>query len=142
MKRLYHFRAASGRLGPLEQRLLEAIWRRGNATVRELVDDDYDHLAYTTVMTTLNRLFKKNLLTRAPERRAFRYTARYTREQLRGEVAAEAFRELLEVSPVASIALSDFVEILAERDARLLDELRLLLKKSSSGRRRKKSRKR
>ena len=38
MKRIFHFRASSSQLGPLEERLLDALWQRGNATVRELVD--------------------------------------------------------------------------------------------------------
>jgi predicted transcriptional regulator len=55
------FRSASRQLGPLEQRLLEALWARHSATVRELVNDGCPELAYTTVMTTLDRLFKKGV---------------------------------------------------------------------------------
>ena len=72
MDRIFHFRATSSQLGPLEERLLEALWRRGDGTVREMVDDSCQDLAYTTVMTTLDRLFKKNLLSREAEGRAFR----------------------------------------------------------------------
>jgi predicted transcriptional regulator len=114
-------------LGPLEQRLLEALWARGTATVRELVESGYQDLAYTTVMTTLDRLFKKNVLTREAEGRAFRYAPRFTREELHREVAGEAFRQLLDASPAASLPLSYLVEILTERDAQLLDDLRLLV---------------
>jgi len=71
-------------LGPLEQRLLQDMWGRGNATVRELLQDGDYKIAYTTVMTTLDRLFKKSLLDRVPEGRAFRYTPRYTQGRLRG----------------------------------------------------------
>jgi predicted transcriptional regulator len=111
-------------LGPLEQGLLEALWLRGTATVRELVQNGYQELAYTTVMTTLDRLYKKNLLTREAEGRAFRYAPRVTREELHREVAGEAFRQLLDASPAASLPLSYLVEILTERDAQLLDSLR------------------
>jgi predicted transcriptional regulator len=127
MKRLFHFRASSGQLGPLEQRLLEALWARGTGTVRELLESGYEDLAYTTVMTTLDRLFKKNVLTRTAEGRAFRYAPRFTREELHREVAGEAFRQLLDASPAASLPLSYLVEILTERDAQLLDELRQLV---------------
>ena len=135
MKPNLHFRAPSAQLGPLEQRLLETMWARRNATIRELVDDGYHDLAYTTVMTTLDRLFKKNLLTREPEGRAFRYTPRFTREELRREVTGEAFRQLLDANPVAAMPLSDLVEILTERDDRLLDDLRKLIeaKREESG---------
>jgi predicted transcriptional regulator len=127
MNRIFHFRASSSQLGPLEQRLLEALWERGNATVRELVEGGCEDLAYTTVMTTLDRLFKKNLLAREAEGRAFRYTPRFTREELHREVAGEAFRQLLDASPAASLPLSYLVEILTERDAQLLDDLRQLV---------------
>src|SRR5271169_2241346 len=79
VKRIFHLRASSSQLGPLEERVLEALWRRGPATVRELMEGGYHDLAYTTVMTTLDRLFKKGVLTREAEGRAFRYTARFTR---------------------------------------------------------------
>ena len=93
MKRIFHFRASSSQLGPLEQRLLEALWLRGNATVRDVVDENCPDLAYTTVMTTLDRLFKKNLLTREADGRAFRYTPRFSREELHREVAGEALQQ-------------------------------------------------
>ena len=125
MKRVFQFRASSSRLGPLEQRLLEALWERGGATVRDLLKREgaCQDLAYTTVMTTLDRLFKKNLLSRDVEGRAFRYAPRFTREELHREVAGEAVRQLLEASPASSLPLSYLVEVLTERDAQLLDEL-------------------
>jgi predicted transcriptional regulator len=88
------------------------------------VDTACPDLAYTTVMTTLDRLYKKNLLSRKAEGRAFRYTPRFTREELHREVAGEAFRQLLDASPASSLPLSYLVEILTERDAQLLDDLR------------------
>jgi predicted transcriptional regulator len=127
MKRIFHLRRSLGQLGPLEQRLLEALWARGTATVRELLDDGYDDRAYTTVMTTLDRLYKKNVLTREAEGRAFRYAARFTREELLREVTGEAFRQLLDAIPAGSLPLSYLVEILSERDAQLLEDLRQLV---------------
>jgi predicted transcriptional regulator len=124
MKRVFHFRASSSQLGPLEERMLEALWLRGDATVRDMVDGECQDLAYTTVMTTLDRLFKKNLLSREAEGRAFRYKPRFTREELHREVAGEAFRQLLDASPLSSLPLSYLVEILTERDTQLLDDLR------------------
>jgi predicted transcriptional regulator len=124
MKRFFHYRATSSPLGPLEERMLDALWQRGNATVRDLVDGACHDLAYTTVMTTLDRLFKKNLLSRQAEGRAFRYAPRFTREELHRQVAGEAFRQLMDASPAASLPLSYLVEILTEHDAKLLDDLR------------------
>jgi len=109
--------------------MLDGLWARGSATVRELVEQDYHDLAYTTVMTTLDRLYKKNVLTREAEGRAFRYAPRFSREELRREAAGLAFRELLDASPASSLPLSFLVEILGERDAQLLDDLRKLVER-------------
>ena len=143
MKRLFHFGTTSSPLGPLEERLLDALWQRGNATVRDLIDGACHDLAYTTVMTTLDRLFKKNLLSRQAEGRAFRYAPRFTRAELHQQVAGEAFRQLMDASPAASLPLSYLVEVLTEHDAQLLDDLRQVVeakrRKMSAGESRYKS---
>jgi BlaI family transcriptional regulator, penicillinase repressor len=130
MKRIFQpFRSSSGQLGPLEARMLDALWARGSATVRELLEDSCPNLAYTTVMTTLDRLFKKGLLTRIEEGRAFRYAPQFSREELHREAAGHAFRQLLDASPASSLPLSFLVEILSERDTQLLDDLRKLVER-------------
>jgi predicted transcriptional regulator len=130
MNRIFHpFRSSSRQLGPLEQRMLDALWTRGSATVRELLEDGSQDLAYTTVMTTLDRLFKKGLLTRAEDGRAFRYAPRFSREEMHREAASHAFRQLLDASPASALPLSFLVEILGERDAQLLDDLRKLVER-------------
>src|SRR5712672_881287 len=130
MKRIFHpFRSSSRQLGPLEQRMLDGLWAKGNATVRELIEHGCEDLAYTTVMTTLDRLFKKGLLTRSEEGRAFRYAPRFSREELHREAAGHALRQLLDASPASSLPLSFLVEILGERDAQLLDDLRELVER-------------
>jgi len=125
--RFFQFRLSPAQLGPLERRLLETLWERGSATVRELVESGNTDLAYTTLMTTLDRLYKKNLLSRQPEGRAFRYTPRFTREELHREEAEEAFRRMLDESPASSLPLSYLVEIVSEHDAQLLDDLSRLV---------------
>jgi BlaI family transcriptional regulator, penicillinase repressor len=115
------------RLGPLEQQLLEALWRRNSATVRELLEAGDAKLAYTTIMTTLDRLYKKGLLDRVPEGRAFRYSPRQTKEELERVTASETIRELLGSGRTASLPLSYLVEAVSEHDVHLLDELQRLL---------------
>ena len=89
-------------------------------------------LAYTTVMTTLDRLFKKAFLTRSEEGRAFRYTPRFSRDQLRREAAGHVLKQLLDSSPASSVPLSFLVEMLSERDAQLLDDLGKLVDASAA----------
>lgn len=119
--------APATRLGPLELELLQSLWARGSATVRELLADGSIRLAYTTVMTTLDRLYKKQLLNRVSEGRAFRYSPRHTQEELEKAVAGEAIRQLLGSGGAPSLPLSYLVEAVSEHDARLLDELQKLL---------------
>ena len=107
--------------------MLDWLWVRGSATVRELTEEACQELAYTTVMTTLDRLFKKGLLTRSEEGRAFRYAPRLSREELHREAASQAIRQLLDATPASSLPLSFLVEILGERDQQLLDDLRKLV---------------
>src|SRR5271166_1518085 len=128
MNRFYNLLQASARpqLGPLERQLLEALWRRKSATVRELLDYDEIKLAYTTVMTTLDRLYKKQYLDRIAEGRAFRYSPRQTREELEKAAAGEAIRQLLG-SGSAALPLSYLVEAVSEHDSALLEELQQLL---------------
>lgn len=128
MKRIFPtLRSPSRQLGPLEQRLLDGLWVQGSATVRELLENGCPELAYTTVMTTLDRLYKKGVLTRSEEGRAFRYAPRLSREEFHREAAGNALRQLLDASPSSSLPLSFLVEILGERDAQLLDDLRKLV---------------
>jgi predicted transcriptional regulator len=129
MKRILNLlrRSRSTQLGPLEQQLLSALWMRGSATVREMLDAGEIKLAYTTVMTTLDRLYKKELLNRVAEGRAFRYSPRYTQEELEKAAVGETIRQLLGSSGAASLPLSYLVEAVSEHDARLLDDLQRLL---------------
>ena len=129
MKRIFSLlrRSPSTRLGPLEQELLSALWMRGSATVREMIDAGGINLAYTTVMTTLDRLYKKQLLNRSAEGRAFRYSPRYTQEELEKAAVGEAVRQLLGSGEAAALPLSYLVEAVSKHDAGLLDDLQRLL---------------
>lgn len=113
-------------LGPLEQRLLGEVWARSNATVRELIDYAQLDMAYTTVMTTLDRLYKKGLLRRTEENRAFRYFPLVSKEELQRQAAGQAIQQLLASGP-ASLPLSYLVEAVTDHDQQLLDELQKLV---------------
>jgi predicted transcriptional regulator len=116
-------------LGPLERRVLEALWaRKDTVTVRQLMAD-FPDTAYTTLMTTADRLFRKGLLTRRQEGRAYAYAPRWTREALEVRVAGSALATLLPVDadglrPLISL----FVDEVSRRDASMLDELERLVR--------------
>jgi predicted transcriptional regulator len=120
---------ARPQLGPFEQQLLQKLWSHGSATVREVLADGKIRQAYTTVMTTMDRLYKKGLLDRVTEGRAFRYTPRHTPEELQRVTALETIRQLLGSGDASALPLSYLVEALSIHDAQLLDELHLLVER-------------
>jgi predicted transcriptional regulator len=119
---------SKARLGPFEEQVLQRLWSHGSGTVRELLADGTIRQAYTTVMTTLDRLYKKGLLNRVSEGRAFRYTPRHTPEEMQRRTALDSIRQLLG-SGTSSLPLSYLVEALSSYDAQLLDELQLLVER-------------
>jgi predicted transcriptional regulator len=108
---------------------MQEVWGHGSATVRELLADGTIRQAYTTVMTTLDRLYKKGMLDRIAEGRAFRYTPRHTAEELQRVTALESIQQLLGSGDASSLPLSYLVEALSSHDAQLLDELQLLIER-------------
>ena len=114
-------------LGPLEERVLRAVWARGSTTVHELLEGGDLNVAYTTVMTTLDRLYKKHFLSRVMEGRAFRYTPRFTQGELERATAVQMVRRLLESDSSATLPLSYLVEALSEHETQLLDELQQIV---------------
>lgn len=118
------------RLGPLETQLMRLLWERGNATVRELLESEQNVGAYTTVMTTLDRLFKKGLLDRALEGRAFRYSPRQTKEEFNGALLSRALGAML--GDASAEAMSHLVEAVSEHDRSLLDDLERAIERKRS----------
>jgi predicted transcriptional regulator len=97
-------------LGTLERDVMGLAWERAEISVRDACERLGATIAYTTVMTTMDRLFKKGLLDRRKVGRAFLYRARATRQQLENAV------------------LSSLVDAVSEQDCALLDELERLVR--------------
>jgi predicted transcriptional regulator len=117
-------------LGPLERTLLELLWARGESmTVQSALDTLERPLAYTTVMTTLDRMFKKGILVRTRVDRAFLYSARYTPEELRRHDAQEFVGGYLTGESGGGLLMSYLVDAVGGHDADLLDELEALIRK-------------
>jgi predicted transcriptional regulator len=112
----------SSMFGTLELRVLEAVWRRpAGASVRD-IKEEFPAAAYTTLMTTLDRLHRKGVLDRDKPGRAFVYRPRYSREEMETGAAARAVGPLLGQGNAQPI-LSWLVDAVSEHDATLLDEL-------------------
>jgi predicted transcriptional regulator len=103
--------------GSLEAEVLAALWATGaGATPGEVHQAMGAGLAYTTVMTTLSRLWKKGLVDRERRGRAYAYRPRLTEAQL----AAERMLRHLDQVDDREAALLTFVDTLGEHDATAL----------------------
>jgi predicted transcriptional regulator len=82
-----------GELGPLERAVMDVIWAgEVDVTVRDVLNTRAAKgLAYTTVMTILDRLWKKGYLSRRRRGRAFAYRARIDRETYLESLMEEVF---------------------------------------------------
>jgi len=117
------------RLGALEREVMAVVWTAGEINVREACERLDTSVAYTTVMTTMDRLFKKRLLARRKVGRAFVYSAAATREEMEGAVATELVHSLLQRQGGEPLPLlSSLVDAVSDRDRALLDDLERLIR--------------
>ena len=107
---------------------MEIIWQIESASVRDVQQRLPRTPAYTTVMTTLDRLFKKGFVSRVRHGRAFMYSAAHSRTQVEAAVTAGLLTGFLEESSRARPLLSNFVDVVAAQDEALLDELDALIR--------------
>lgn len=118
-----------GALGRLEREVMDVVWSGDGISVRDVQAKLTRGVAYTTVMTTLDRLFKKGLLYRSRNGRAFRYRAALTRQDAETALASGLLRGLLDGGVGgARPLLSNLVDLIGERDQTLLDELEALVR--------------
>ena len=110
-------------LGPLEIAVMEILWERGESNVHDVIAKLSRPLAYTTVMTTLDRLYKKGLLFRHKAERAFLYSTRLTRLEWEQKRAGEFVAGFLNGPQSGELLISCLVEAVGQKDAALLDEL-------------------
>jgi predicted transcriptional regulator len=97
--------SAYARLGKREREVLEVLWAGGSATVQQVTQNLNASLAYTTVMTTLDRLYKKRLLRREKQDRAFVYSPAVSRNELEHHRANAIVRGFFSRSAMSHDAL-------------------------------------
>ncbi|MGA4670664.1 BlaI/MecI/CopY family transcriptional regulator [Propionibacteriaceae bacterium Y1923] len=97
-------------LGELEAAIMQVLWSSNEPmSVRAVYEQlaEQRKLAYTTVMTVLDRLAKKGRVTRTQEGRAWIYSPSATHSTM----VVEAMSELLdEAGDEANLVLAQFVE--------------------------------
>lgn len=105
--------------GELEAVIMDRLWSwGGTATTRDVVDDLQPDrsIAYTTVMTVMDNLYRKGWLVRERDGKAWRYQPKATRE----EYSAGLMHEALENSGDAAVAFARFVEQMSDEQTQAL----------------------
>jgi len=115
-------RGAGHVLGELESAVMEILWTRPQQTVNEVEERlrAKRDIAHTTVLTTLDRMYRKGYLTRDTQAKAFLYSPRYTRAEFERIMAQEVLGAIIGHS--AETALSTFVDLIGN-DPGALDQL-------------------
>lgn len=115
------------RLGELETAVLEHVWTSGASDVKAVHHalGEPRGITLNTVQSTMERLFRKGLLTREKVSHAYVYSARQTREELGARVVEEVVGRLLQGEAVP--VLEAFVDLAERTDAANLDRLERLI---------------
>jgi len=129
---------ARSNLGDLERSVIETLWDAGDSwlTVREVHEalaKDRD-IAYTTVMTVLDRMTRKDLVERERDGRAWRYRPTQSRGAMTAEVMRQALGEFTEETNQRerAAALVAFVGEASAADRRALREALAALERRKS----------
>lgn len=105
--------------GSLEREVMAVVWASpASLSVRDVLAalPGKQPLAYTTVMTIMNRLARKGFLARDRDGRAYRYTAAVSRE----DHVAQLMHEALESATDRTAALTHFAAKVTEAEAEAL----------------------
>lgn len=116
-------------LGSLEEKVMDVLWSRSPLAVREVSKllRGESEPAYTTVMTTLDRLFKKGLLLRQKDGIAFVYEPAMSKNDYRRRVLERTISGLIAKKADAAPVLAAFVDAAADVDEVNLDRLETLI---------------
>lgn len=98
-------------LGELEHDVMRVLWKSGgNHTIRNVVDAlcKERNLAYTTVMTIMNRLAAKGLLVRDESKQPHLYKPKYSQAELYRSMAGMMLERIRK--EFGDVAIACFVE--------------------------------
>lgn len=112
-------------LTPLELEIMQVLWEQRGGTVAEVQPKLRGALAYTTVQTMLNVLWRKKKVKRVQAGRAFRYEAVVSRERATGSALRDLVSRMFGGSSEALLmAMVDSRQISAEELAQLAEKLK------------------
>jgi predicted transcriptional regulator len=111
-------------LGPLELRSLELVWELKECSVSDIVRRMPPGRSYTTIMTTLDRLYQKGVLKRKKADRKFLYSARLSRQELESHIAQSTIAHVLSTQTTSlELIISTLLEELRQQDSELFKKV-------------------
>jgi predicted transcriptional regulator len=122
-------------LGELEAEVMERMWLRKEATVRDIATELQEKrpVAYTTVMTVMGHLADKGLLTRTPlDKKTHIYRVALTQDEFLARSSQQMVDTL--VADFGDLALAQFVEAVEQVDPQHLRRLLERAEKLRAGR--------
>lgn len=118
-------------LGDLEARVLESVWRLGVPSPSRAVHADVvrsHDVALLTVITVLNKLVVKRILSRRKVNSLLHYGALMAPEEFQAFASRRLAEGVVDFAPHRMAA--SIVDVLAERDPAQLDELARLVEEA------------
>ena len=118
-------------LGELESEIMEIVWQSkqpiSGRSVTEILQKKRK-IAYTTVMTIMNRLVDKGILSRKQQGRAYLYKGAVSKDKFLTRVSRQIIRNF--VASFGDAAVAHFVEEVGKSSPAKRAELRKLLKEA------------
>lgn len=127
-------KAGLGRvLGDLEKSVMDVLWEMGEATGREVLEEIEKEraVAFTTVLTVMDRLLKKGLIKRIKKEGLYVYKATLSKDDFVKQVSEEVLQGILDIS--ASSAAASFLDILYKTSPDEIDRLSKLIEERKKG---------
>jgi len=113
---------------PLEAKIMDVLWSRPGSSIREVqtaLEQDRD-VNFNTVMTVMNRLVDKGLLSKSQKGRTSLYHPVQSKEQFMNDQSKELSHEL--VDEFGALAVNHMLDALEDVDASLIERLEQKIK--------------
>jgi len=127
-------KAGLGRvLGDLEKSVMDVLWEMSEATGREVFEEieKKKPVAFTTVLTVMDRLLKKGLIKRIKKGGLYVYKTTLSKDDFVKQVSEEVLQGILDIS--ASSAAASFVDILYKTSPDEIERLSKLIEERKKG---------
>lgn len=113
-------------MGKLEYKVFDAVCKLGKGSVRDILDIVGSGYAYTTVMTTCDRLAKKGILARFKDGNKYLYSPIADRKDMDSQATCKVLESVM--SSLTEPVMAGFLDMLEKTDSTKLDMLERMIK--------------